>query len=131
LILELVYDSEDDIGDFERKWCGAPVALSGVRIQARERGEDVLAGALDADIVEALADTPLPMLIIPPDSVGVMIARLRGTGLWSRNLTVRFPDGTANNGYRALPGTAAFHAHAELQGHFLMKDRLKPDAIII
>jgi CRISPR-associated endonuclease/helicase Cas3 len=131
LALELVYDSEDELEDFERKWCGAPVALSGVRIQARERGGDVLAGALDSGIVEALADTPLPMLIIPPDSVGVMIARLRGTGLWSRNLTVRFPDGSANNSYRALLGTAAFHAHAELQGHFLMKDRLKPDAIII
>jgi CRISPR-associated endonuclease/helicase Cas3 len=131
LTLELVYDSDDELENFERKWCGAPVALPGVRIQARERGGDVVAGALDAGIVEALADTPLPMLIILPDSVGVMISKLRSAGLWWRNLTVRFPDGSANDGYRALPGTAAFHAHAELQGHFLMKDRLKPDAIII
>ena len=131
LILELVYDSEDEPGDFERKWCGAPVALAGVRIQARERGEDVLVGALDRGIVEALTEKPLLMLIIPPDSVGAMIARLRGANLWSRNLTIRFQDGSVENGYRALLGTAAFHAHAELLGHFLMKERLKPEAIII
>lgn len=131
LTLELVYDSEDEPEEFERKWCGAPVALSGVRIQARERGGDVVAGALDEKIIAALTEKHLPMLIIPPDSVGAMINRLRGTNLWSRNLTVRFPDGSVDDRYRALLGTAAFHAHAELQGHFLMKDRLKPDAIII
>jgi hypothetical protein len=27
--------------------------------------------------------------------------------------------------------TAAFHAHAELAGHFLMRERIKPEAIII
>lgn len=131
LILELVYDSQDEPEDFERKWCGAPVALSGIRIQAREHGGSVLAGALDENIVTALAEEHVPMLIVPPDSVGVMIGRLRGTGLWSRNLTVRFPAGAINSDYRVLLGTAAFHAHAELQGHFLMRDRLKPDAIII
>lgn len=131
LILELVYDSENDREDFERKWCGAPVAPSGIRVQAREHGGDVLAGVLDRRIVEALADKPLPMLIIPPDSVGAMIARLRGTDIWARKLTVRFPDGSVDAGYRALLGTAAFHAHAELAGHFLMRDRLKPDAIIV
>jgi len=46
-------------------------------------------------------------------------------------LTVRFQDGSVEGGYRALLGTAAFHAHAELLGHFLMKERLKPEAIII
>lgn len=131
LNLELVYESEGEREDFERKWCGAPVALSGIRLQARERGGDVLAGALDTRIVTALAEQYLPMLIVPPDSVGPMIARLRGTSLWARRLTVRFINGTADDGYRALLGTAAFHAHAELVGHFLMKERLKPEAIII
>jgi CRISPR-associated endonuclease/helicase Cas3 len=131
LILELVYDSEDDAEVFEQKWCGRPVALADVRVQARERGGDVLAGALEQRMVEALAEQFLPMLIIPPDSEGAMRSRLRGTGLWSRNLTLRFPDGTVNEAYRTLLGTAAFHAHAELQGHFLMKDRLKSEAIII
>jgi len=131
LIVELVYDSEDDPKEFERKWCGRPVALTGVRIQAREQGGDVLAGVLDEKIVATLAEEHLPMLIVPPDSVGIMIAYLRGTDLRSRNLTVRFPDGTIDDGYRVLLGTAAFHAHAELQGHFLMRERLKPEAIII
>jgi len=131
LVLDLVYDSEDEPEGFERKWCGAPVALSGVRVQAREQGGEVLAGALDRRVVEALSDKPLPMLIVPPESIGAMIDRLRGTDIWSRKLIVRFPDGSVDTGYRALLGTAAFHAHAELLGHFLMKDRLKSDAIII
>jgi len=131
LTLELVYESEDRREEFEAKWCGAPVALQGVRLQMRERGGDVLAGALDQRIVEALADRFLPMLIVPPDSVGVVIGRLRGTNLWPRRLTVRFPDGTVEEEYRALLGTAAFHAHAELLGYFLMRERLKPEAIII
>jgi hypothetical protein len=138
LSLEFVYDSEDAQPDFERKWCCAPVGLAGVRLQARIRGSlsdrrrgEVLAGALDEKIVTALAQACLPMLIIPPADVGAMIAHLRGTNLWARGLTVRFPDATIDEGYRAFLGTAAFHAHAELQGHFLMRDRLKPDAIII
>ncbi|HFD40725.1 MAG TPA: type I-D CRISPR-associated helicase Cas3' [Anaerolineae bacterium] len=131
LTLGLVYHSEDDAAGFEQKWCGAPVALRGVRLQVRERGGDAIAGALDQRIVEALADRFLPMLIIPPDSVGVMIGKLRGTNLWARRLTVRFADGSVVEEYRALLGTAAFHAHAELLGYFLMKDRLKSEAIII
>ena len=131
LSLELAYESEDEREVFERKWCGAPVALRGVRLVAREWRGDVVAGALDERITETLAGRPLLLLIIPPEDVGAMIARLRGTEFWSRRLTVRFPDGTAEDGYRALLGTAAFLAHAELQTHFLLKERLRENAIII
>ena len=131
LVLELVVESKDERDDFERKWCGAPVALQGIRLQAREPGGDLLAGALERPVVEALTERSLPLLIVPPDSVGVMIGRLRGTNLWPQRLTVRFPDGTADERYRALLGVAAFHAHAELQGYFMLKDRLKPEAIIL
>ena len=131
LLLELILETEDDRDGFERKWCGCPVALPGVRLQAREQGGDVLAGALDERIITALAGECLPMLIVPPDSVGIMIGRLRGTDLWARRLSVRFGNGAVESGYRGLLGTAAFHAHAELLGHFLMRDRLKPDAIIL
>jgi len=131
LSLELVYESDDEPDNLERKWCGAPVALRGIRLVARERGGDVVAGALDERIVETLAGRPLPLLLVPPEDVGAMIARLRGTDLWSRRLTVRFPDGTADDGYRVLLGTAAFLAHAELQTHFLLKDRLREEAIIV
>ena len=131
LSLQLLYESEDEQEFFERRWCGAPVALRGLRLVGRERGGDVVAGALDERIVEALAEQPLPILVIPPEDVGAMIARLRGTDLWARRLTVRFPDGTADEDYRALLGTASFLAHAELQTHFLLKDRLREEAIIL
>lgn len=131
LVLEFVVESEDERQDFERKWCGAPVALQGIRLQAREPGGDLLAGALERPVVEALTERFLPMLIVPPADVGIMVGRLRGTNLWPQRMTVRFPDGTADERYRALLGVAAFHAHAELQGYFLFKERLKPEAIIL
>lgn len=131
LVLEFVVESEDQRPDFQRKWCGAPVALQGIRLQAREAGGDLLAGSLQQPIVEALTERFLPMLIVPPEDVGAMIGRLRDTALWPQRLTVRFPDGTADERYRVLLGVAAFHAHAELQGYFLFKERLKPEAIIL
>lgn len=131
LVLEFVVESDDDRETFERRWCGAPVALQGVRLQAREPGGGLLAGALDSQIIEVLSSRFLPILIVPPDSVGIMIGKLRGTNLWAQRLTVRFSDGSVEDGYRALLGVAAFHAYAELQWHFLLKDRLKPDAIIL
>jgi hypothetical protein len=131
LILDLVYDSQDCSEEFDQKWCCRPVGLSGVRIQAREWSGDILAGALDAGIITALAAQFLPILIIPPDLVGAMYSRLRGTDLWSRKLTVCFQDGSAQDGYRAFLGTAAYHAHAELRGHFLLRERLKARAIIL
>jgi len=130
LFLELVYESEDPQEEFNRRWCGAPVALQGLRLQARSPEGGVLAGVLDQQFIEALVEQYIPMLIIPPDSVGALINRLRGTDLWARRLTVRFPDGTVEEGYRAVLGTAAFHAHAELLGHFRAKEQMKSQAII-
>jgi len=131
LFLELVYESEEPQEEFERRWCGAPVALKGLRLQARSPEGGVMAGALDQRYVEALTEQYIPMLIVPPDSVGALIARLRGTDLWARRLTVRFPDGLVEEGYKVVLGTGAFHAHAELQGYFHMRDRLKSEAIIL
>lgn len=131
LSLELVIESEDEQHDFDHRWCGAPVALQGLRLQAREQGGGSLAGGLDRQVVEALTKRFLPILIVPPDSVGAMINRLKGTNLWAQRFTVRFSDGTVEEGYRVLLGVAAFHAHAELQGFFLLRDRLKPEVIIL
>ena len=131
LVLELVYQSGDDRATFEQKWCGRPVALRGMRLQARNAGGDVIAGKLDQQIVTALVDRYLPMLIIPPEDVGAMRARLRNSNLWAQRLTIHFPSGEYNENYRVLLGSAAFHAHAELRGHFLLKERLKSDAIIL
>jgi CRISPR-associated endonuclease/helicase Cas3 len=131
LNLELIYHSDDDPADFERKWCNAPVALKGIHLQVRNWGGDVVAGELDETIITALTAKALPMLIVPSDSIGAMRSKLRGTNLRSYPLNVYFSDGTVNEGYKALLGTAAFMGYAELKGHFLMKERLKPEAIII
>lgn len=131
LTLELVVESNDNRKEFECKWCGAPAALQGIRLQARDPGGDLRSGELDRSIVEAVTARFLPLLIVPPDDVGAMIGRLRNTNLWAQRLSVRFRDGTVDERYRALLGVVAFHAHAELQGYFLFKDRLKPDAIIL
>jgi CRISPR-associated endonuclease/helicase Cas3 len=131
LRLSLVCESNDEREDFERKWCGAPVAITGIRLQASEPGSDMLAGVLDGQIVTAVAQKYLTMLIIPPCDVGAMKNRLRNSNLWDQQFTVRFPDGTNDERYRVLLGTAGFHAHAELQGYFQLKDRLKPDALIL
>lgn len=131
LVLEFVVESDEEREEFEQRWCRAPVALPGVRLQAREPGGAPMAGALPRPVVEALVKRFLPMLIVPPGDVGPMIGRLRGTSLWAQRLTVRFPDGTADERYRALLGVAAFHAHAELQGYFMLKERLKPETIIL
>ena len=131
LNLELVYEADEARAEFEGKWCGRPVALSGLRLQARERGGDILVGALKDGIVESLANTYLPLLIVPPADIGPMRARLRNSSLWAQRLTVSFPDGTWDENYRAFLGTAAFHADGELWSHFLFKDRTKPDAIIL
>jgi len=131
LVLEFVLEIDEERQVFEQRWCGAPVALKGVRLQAREARGDPLPGALDSQTIEALSDSFLSLLIVSPDSVGIMYNQLRGTSLWPQRLTVRFSDGSMEDGYRALLGVAAFHAHAELQWHFLLKERLKPEAIIL
>lgn len=76
-MLEFVIESDEDRPVFEQRWCGAPVAMKDVRLQAREPGGDVLAGALDRQTVESVRERFLTMLIVPPDSVGVMIGRSR------------------------------------------------------
>ena len=131
LQIEFVYESEDRKREFEQRWCCAPVVLRGLRLQARSREGAVVAGALEQPFVEALVDRDVPMLIVPPDSAGALRGRLRGTDIWSHRFTVRFPDGTVEEGYQIVLGTAAFHAHAELLRHFLARERMKPEAIII
>lgn len=116
---------------FEKWWCCAPVALKGIRLYVREAGGDIINMALEEKMSQAVADQAIPLLIIPPDSVGVMRNRLRGSHLWSYPLQVQFPDGTEENNYQVLLGKGAFMGHALLKGHFWFKDRMKPEAIII
>ncbi|MCB9140436.1 MAG: type I-D CRISPR-associated helicase Cas3' [Caldilineaceae bacterium] len=131
LVLEFVYESDYEAESFEQKWCSCPVGLSGMRLQVRDRGGDPIVGGLDHAIVTALVEQTLLILIVPPKSVGPMIHKLRGTNLWAQKMTVRFPDGSQDDGYRVLTGASAFHAHAELLGHFRLKDRLREEALIL
>lgn len=132
LSLELSYNTTDDPDTFEQRWAYAPVALKGLRLRVRERHRDPISGGLDQQIVTALVDTPLPLFIVPPRHTGLMIAKLRGTHLWAYNLTVNFvQDGLVEEGYKALLGTAAYMAYAELFWLPRLKDHMKSDYLIL
>ncbi|VAW34203.1 CRISPR-associated helicase Cas3 [hydrothermal vent metagenome] len=124
------YRSEDDREQFEERWCCRPVGLTGLKIQAKQQGTAVH-GLLDKEIVNALAEKCLPVMIISPDDNGMAIACLRGTAVWSQSLTVTFPDGSFEEHYRIFFGKDAFFAHAELRGYFYQKQRQQCEAIII
>ncbi len=124
------YRSEDDREKFEDRWCRRPVGLTGLKIQPKQQGE-VVHGLLDSEIINALADSCLPVLIIAPDDSGVTMARLRGTAVWSKPLAITFPDGTVEEYYRIFFGKDAFFAHAELRGYLYQKQHQQSEAIII
>lgn len=124
------YQSPEDRQEFEGKWCGRLVGLTGLKIQAKQQGSSVQ-GLLDKEIVNALAESCLPVMIISPDDTGAAIARLRGTAVWSQPLTLTFADTTVDENYRIFFGKDAFFAHAELRSHFYQKQRQQSEAIII
>lgn len=128
LSLELHYDYRDTAEDFARMWEGAPVALNGFKLSARERGGDPT--PIDERIVNALADTFLTVLLVPSDMKGWAYARLRNSPFYSRKLTIDFLDRQGVE-YLAYIGQAAWFAYPELQVAFKIRDRLKPEAIIL
>ena len=130
LSLAYRYRSEVDRDEFEEKWCCRPVGLIGLKIQARQGGTAVH-GLLDKEIVNALAERCLPVMIITPDDDGPSRARLRGTAVWSQPITITFSNGTVDENHRIFFGKDAFFAHAELRGYFYQKQRQQCEAIII
>jgi CRISPR-associated endonuclease/helicase Cas3 len=130
LSLAYRYQSEVDRDEFEEKWCGRPVGLTGLKIKARQQGTAVH-GLLTTEIVHALAETCLSVMIISPDDIGAAITRLRGTAVWSQPLTVTFSDNTTDENYRIFFGKDAFFAHAELRSYFYQKQRRNSEAIIL
>jgi CRISPR-associated endonuclease/helicase Cas3 len=129
LTLELSYESPWTRTEFDERVCQQPIALRGFRLAAREQGGDPY--PLDSRVAQVFSDQYITVLGIKPEDSGVVYGKLKGTSLYARRLTVVFPDGQINENYRILLGTQAFQAHAELLGYFYMKDRLKPEAIII
>lgn len=124
------YQTGAERNDFEEKWCCRPIGLSGLKVQARLQGT-VVHGLLNKEIVNALTEKCLPVMIITPDDTGAAIARLRGTAVWSQPFTVTFSDGTTDESYRIFFGKDAFFAHAEMRSYFYQKQPQQSDAIII
>ncbi|MCA9948906.1 MAG: type I-D CRISPR-associated helicase Cas3' [Anaerolineales bacterium] len=122
--------SEAEQDEFDKKWCGRLIGLTGLKVQAKQQGNPVQ-GLLVKEIVNALAETCLSVMIISPDDMGVATSRLRGTAVWSKPLTVNFPDNTFEENYRIFFGKDAFFAHAELRGYFYQKQHQLCEAIII
>jgi CRISPR-associated endonuclease/helicase Cas3 len=128
LSLELHYDYHDTQEDFARMWEGAPVALNGFKLLARERGGDVT--PIDERIGQALADTFLTVLLLPPDVIGWAYARLRDSPVFGYKLTIDFRN-RQDVEYLAYVGQAAWFAYPELQVAFKIRARMKPEAIIL
>ncbi len=115
LVIRFAYDAwDDDQHAFNRRWCGIPVGLRGIKIRAGQRGRGVLAGALPPDVADAIAAQTIVSLIIPPSLVGIALNRLKGSSLWSHSLAVHFLDGSVDEDYRIFFGKNALMAHPEL-----------------
>ncbi|MCA9998455.1 MAG: type I-D CRISPR-associated helicase Cas3', partial [Anaerolineales bacterium] len=114
LSLAYRYQTAADRSDFDEKWCCRPIGLIGLKIQARQGGTAVH-GLLPKEIINALAEKCLPVMLITPDDIGPAIARLRGTAVWSQPIAITFPDGTTDETYRIFFGKDAYFAHAELR----------------
>lgn len=131
LSLQFTYSSQEEKADFDSRWCRSVVGIQGLHLLARDPGGDIIAGGLHPNIIQAIAGKPVVALIIPPDDSGIAFGRLRGTPLWARRLTVQFPNGTSDESYRIYTGKAALEAHSELHSHFLLKNRLRSEVIIV
>lgn len=122
LYVSLAYDTNLTPDEFENKRCRCPVALCGLRVVADE--------PLDAGINQALVDQFVTALILREEDSRVAYGKLKNSNLFARRLDVAYPTDHTEE-CRAYLGTAAFHAHAELQGYFWMKEKLKEECIII
>ncbi len=129
LTLSMGYESTWPRAEFDERVCRRPIALQGLRLVAQEQGGDTY--PLDPRIAQVFAERYVTVLGITPTDGGVVYGKFKGTSLYSRRLTVEFPDGGFDEKYRIFLGTQAFQAHAELLSYFYMKDRLKTEAIII
>lgn len=131
LSIEFNYHTEDPLDTFEKRWCHRPIGLSGLQIRVRQPGGDIIHGGIDPQIASALEGQFLPVLMVTPDAARVAYGRLHHSGIWSRRLTVTFPDGTQDDRYSIFVGTSAFFAHAELKTHFWLREKMKSEAIIL
>lgn len=128
LTIELHYTSEQYQEEFQNAYEGRPIALSGITLRAREQKGDPV--PLESAIQKALDGQTLVALLIPSDMKGRAWRYLRNAPFYGRKLTINFPDQHGVE-YTAYLGAAAWLSHAELQIPFKIRERMKPDAIII
>lgn len=128
LSLELHYQSDEVREQFQRLWEGRPVALSGFRLFAKERGGDIF--PIEDRITTSLEKAFLTVLLIAPDMKGWAIRQLKNSPLYGRKLTIDCYDQQGIE-YTAYIGKAAWLAFPELQVAFKIRDRMKAEAIII
>ncbi|NTU79313.1 MAG: type I-D CRISPR-associated helicase Cas3' [Chloroflexales bacterium] len=114
---------------FELLYCRRPVALCGLKLAVREKGGDNV--HLPPTLREAIQKQYLTLLIVPERDSGALIATTRNMPIISYPLEVTFTDASSAN-FRAVLGSAAWHADALLRGHFRMRERREEcDAIIL
>ncbi len=112
--------------EFVDRCCRSVVALSGLQLTARERGLDGQTIALDHRFREAIEHTWIPCLVVAEESWWPLLAVLRGSPFYARDLQVDFADGTCVP-YKVVTGTAAFHILPELKRHYAMLDKKLSD----
>lgn len=115
-------------GEFEERRCSQPVALRGLRLTAFRQGDPF---PLDPRIREAFEEQYVTCLIVKSEDRGALFNILRDRNVFARRLLMRTAEGGPAREYHIVVGSAAFIVHSELLSYFLMKDRLKNDAIII
>ena len=128
IAIEMNYPTEQCQEEFQNAYEGRPIALTGLTLRAREQKGDPV--PLENAVQNALDGQFLIALLIPPDMQGWAYRYLRNAPFYGRKLTINFPDHHGVE-YTAYLGTAAWLAHAELQIPFKIRERMKPDAIII
>jgi len=126
LKLRFDYSSPDHIDreSFENVYCRRPVALKGLRVRAEEIGVKNVLVQLHPAITQLFEGVYIPLLLVRQGTLesGVLNARLRGTSLFVESLRVFFADDSQVD-YAAVMGSAAFSAHAELEGFFFVQSR--------
>ncbi|NJN68131.1 MAG: type I-D CRISPR-associated helicase Cas3' [Chloroflexaceae bacterium] len=117
LLFHFAYDAPDHWGreTFRDRCCYQVTALRGLRLNGREMGGGEV--SLPPQVLALVEEDWIPCLVVEKEQAGVLIAKLRGTSWYSRDLRVLFGDGTEQD-YLVVTGTAAMHVHAELVGVF-------------
>jgi len=135
LNIELTLNIEDaqiSVSDqklFEQLYCRRPMALCGLKLAVREKGGDNT--QLLPMLRKAIQAQYLTLLIVPTCDEGALISATRNMPIISYPLEATFADASSTN-YRAVLGSAAWHADALLRGHFRMRERQEAcEAIIL